>query len=460
MKALTLERRVMVWSAAVVAMSLLVCGGGGALFLYGHAVRDLDRHARGVAEHFFQLVREHGGPGFNWEDRHEVEEWLPGEHQDELVELHRGGAVYFRSKKLGATALPADSGPRFVRLPQGRMRMAAVSEPGTSLRVAVPTDRLNDLVRTFAIIFIAGLPVMLAFVFLGGRWIAAQALEPVRHIADGAEGITSAQLDRRMPVPAAKDEIHRLANVLNATLDRLQTSFQQAMRFSADASHELKTPLTVLHSDLEALLDSPTLCDTDRAAVADTLETAKRLNAITKSLLLLARADAGRLQLDLQPTDLAHVIADCLDDARIMAEAWGLTLEADIPETAPVLGEPVRLRQIAGNLLDNAVKYNQPGGKIRVVLAQGYGVWTLDISNTGRGIPPEQAPRIFERFHRGEHHAGISGHGLGLSLCHELARAHGGTLDLIRSDAEWTTFRLTLKQADSAALQPAETVAA
>jgi signal transduction histidine kinase len=112
----------------------------------------------------------------------------------------------------------------------------------------------------------------------------------------------------------------------------------------------------------------------------------------------------------------------------------------------PVLGEAIRLRQIVSNLLDNAVKYNAPGGKIRVLLTGAKREWNFDISNTGPGIPAEQAPRIFDRFQRGQHHADISGHGLGLSLCHELARAHGGSLTLVRSDAEWTTFRLTLCQ--------------
>lgn len=448
MKPLTLERRVMAWSAALVAISLLVCGGGGAIFLYVQAVVDLDARARGLANDFFQHVREHGGEYFNWDDRHEVQEWLPGAHQDELIELRRDGEIYSRSVKLGDTPLPSACGPQFIQMPQGMMRVTSFSEMGTGMVVAVPADRIGRLVRGLAVIFGAGLPVMLAFVVLGGRWIAKQALRPVRRIADEAGGITSQLLFRRVSVPPADDEIRRLALVLNATLDRLEASFQQARRFSADASHELKTPLTVLHGDIEALLNSPTLSDSDRAGVAEIFETAKRLNAITKSLLLLAQTDAGRLKLDLQPVDFARVLDDCVYDARIMAEARGLALDADIPDKALVLGEEVRLSQIAGNLLDNAVKYNQPGGRIRVSLKLVPGLWVLEVSNTGPGIPPEQASRIFERFHRGSHHAAISGHGLGLSLCSELARAHGATIELVCSAAEWTVFRFALPRAD------------
>jgi signal transduction histidine kinase len=451
MKAPTLERRVMLWSAAVVALSLLICGGSSALFLYRETVKDLDREAREVAEHFFELAREHGGTAFNWDDLHEVQEWLPDTHQREVVELFRNGKMVFRSANLGDTSLPVTGAAQFVELPQGRMRLDTVTDLGATMRVAVPTDRVSELGRTFLIIFVTCLPVMLYLVFFGGRWIARQALDPVRRIADEAEGITPQNLDRRVHVPVPDDEIRRLALVLNSTMERLEWSFRQAMRFSADASHELKTPLTVLHADLEALLHSSTMGDTDRAAVADALESAKRLNAITRSLLLLARADAGHLQIEQQPVDFAQIITECLEDTGILAEIASLQLDVKIPASAMVLGDAVRLRQIVGNLLDNAVKYNNPGGKIRVTLESCNRTWILDASNTGPGISEEQASMIFERFHRGQHQAKIVGHGLGLSLSRELARAHGATLELACSADGWTTFRFVVNAADSPA---------
>ncbi len=444
MRALTLEKRVMAWTAALVTIALLVCGGGGGVFLYIRAVEDLDDQARSLANQFFQQVREHGGELFNWNDRHEVQEWLPGPMQDQMVELYHDGGLYIRSAKLEDTPLPAGPTPRFVKMPQGLMRVASFSDAGTQMHVAIPADRIIWLLRGFATIFAVGFPTMLVVVVVGGRWIASQALRPVQRIADEAEGITSQHLSRRVPVPPADDEIRRLALVLNATLDRLEASFQQAVRFSADASHELKTPLTVLHGDIEALLKSSTLSDSDRAGVAEILETAKRLNAITKSLLLLALTDSGQLKLDLQPVDLARVLDDCVYDAHIMADARGLTLKAEIPDKAHVLGEEVRLTQIVSNLLDNAVKYNRPGGEVQVLLRPDAGVWILEVSNTGEGILPEHASRIFERFHRGSHDANFSGHGLGLSLCSELARAHGATVALVRSDTEGTVFRFTI----------------
>jgi signal transduction histidine kinase len=245
-------------------------------------------------------------------------------------------------------------------------------------------------------------------------------------------------------VPAAADEIQRHARVLNATLDRLELSYQQALRFSGDASHELKTPLTVLRASIEAVLDSPTLGDSDHAAICGLLEQTHRLTNITSSLLLLARADAGRLQLDLAEHDLATLTEACAEDARIVAEQRGLHVECALPSAAPARVDPPRFAQIASNLLDNAVKYNREAGEVRVTLADDGAAWRLSVANTGPGIAPEHRARLFERFFRAEHTAEEPGHGLGLGLARELARAHGGEVALVRSEGGWTEFAFTL----------------
>lgn len=449
---LTLERRVTLWSALVVALSLLSCGGGGAWFLYHQEVGQLDRGLSQIASQFFEQKRLHGGPVFDLRNQHELAEWLPPPGVKTVVEVEQGGTVYFRSPRLGELRLGWDRDDfRFVDLPFGRMRAAVFREDGIILRVAVPVQPLDELGRNLLIVFALGLPAMAAFVVLGGRAIARQALAPVRRIADSAEHITSQQLDRRVPVPEPPDEIRRLALVLNSTLDRLENSFRQAQHFSADASHELKTPLTSLHAELEALLTSPTLAEADRTAVAEALEKAKRLGAIIKSLLLLARADAGRLNLDLQPLDFIPIVRECLEDAEIIAEASGLRVAATLPETAMVRGEATRLRQILGNLMHNAVKYNRPGGSIRLLAAVAGDRVNLEVANTGPGIAPEQIPYIFDRFFRAQHHARVEGHGLGLAIAQELTRAHAGVLELARSDGAETVFRLSLPLASGGA---------
>ncbi|MBI5688719.1 MAG: HAMP domain-containing protein [Verrucomicrobia bacterium] len=442
---LTLERRVTVWSAVVVACSLFVCGGGGAWFLYHQEVAQLDRRLQQVAAQFFEQRRLHGGAVFDLGNQHEIMEWLPAPGSEVVVEVEQGGRIYFRSPRLGSGQLPRDfAGFRYLELPIGRMRAGAVQEEGITLRIAAPTQPLDELLGNLVLVFAAGFPLMLGFVVVGGRAIARQALVPVRRIADTAEQITSQRFDRRVPVPDPPDEIRRLALVLNTTFDRLEGSYRQAQHFSADASHELKTPLTLVHAELEALLASPHLVEADRAAVANALESAKRLGSITTSLLLLAQADAGRLQLDLETLDLAEVVRDCLDDARILADAAGLALQTTLPDSLSVRGDATRLRQIICNLMHNAVKYNQAGGWVGLRLAeQGAEGW-LEVANSGPGIPAAHAPYVFDRFYRAEHHAAVAGHGLGLAIARELSRAHGGRLELIRSDSAETVFRLTL----------------
>jgi signal transduction histidine kinase len=449
---LTLERRVTLWSALVVALSLLSCGGGGAWFLYHQERGQLDRGLSQIASQFFEQKRLHGGPTFDLRNQHELAEWLPPPGAKTVAEVEQGGTVYFRSSRLGEHRLTWKQDDfHYLDLPFGQMRAAVFREDGITLRVAAPVQPLDELGRNLLIVFALGLPAMAAFVVLGGRAIARQALAPVRRIADSAEQITSQQLDRRVPVPEPPDEIRRLALVLNSTLDRLENSFRQAQHFSADASHELKTPLTSLHAELESLLASPNLAEVDRTAVAEALEKAKRLGAIIKSLLLLARADAGRLNLDLQPIDFVPIVRECLEDAEIIAETSGLTVAATLAEAAVVRGEATRLRQVLGNLLHNAVKYNHPAGSIRLSVTTADSQVVLEVANTGPGIAPEHAPYIFDRFFRAQHHARIEGHGLGLAISRELARAHAGRLELVGSDGSETVFRLTLPLAAGSA---------
>ena len=281
---------------------------------------------------------------------------------------------------------------------------------------------------------------------LGGYWLARKALQPVRAITFAAERISAEQLQQRLPVPATRDEIARLTVVLNATFDRLASSYQQAVRFSADASHELKTPLALISVTLESLLrrtDIPTDAQTEIFAV---LDDTRHLATICQNLLLLSRADAGRLQLDCQPAELHALIEAALDDAQILAEPHCITLSSELPPTAPCALDSRYITQILLNLLDNGVKYNHHGGQMRVSLTLAPADFIIRIANTGDGITPEQAEHVFDRFYRADASHSDLGHGLGLSISRELARAHGGDLVLESSDAQWTIFRLTLSR--------------
>ena len=213
------------------------------------------------------------------------------------------------------------------------------------------------------------------------------------------------------------------------------------MRFSAAASHHLKTPIAVLRAGLEEILGD-TECSLHTQATAEgLLQRVHQLNSIADNLLLLARADAGRLDVHMDEFDLSELLEGVLDDTRALAEPLGLAIEAEVPKTLPLKADRAHVAMITQNLLENAIKYNQRGGRIRVAAQARNGSVELSVGNTGEGIPQERAAHLFERFYRGRGDERVSGSGLGLSTARELARAHGGDVSLLRADATWTELK-------------------
>jgi signal transduction histidine kinase len=458
MRHLRLGTRITLWSSVVVALGILLCGTAITLFVRHEMVKELDRQLAAEGKSFLAEWRGHGGLKFDWTTQvREPLEWVPASEPPRLLEVvDAQERVLYRTKTFDRDLLKGQRpGFHYVKRGHDGLRVAVFSEQGITLRLAADLDPINDLTQDLATAFLLALPLILGLIFLGGRLIAHKAIRPIQEITESAERITAQRLDQRLPVPPVRDEIHRLATVLNGTLDRLDESFRQATRFSADASHELKTPLTVLRTSIEALLRSPELSSGHQQVVAGFLEQTKRLSSITASLLLLSRADAGKLQLDLSPGDLSEIINLCVEDARIIAEDRGIEIELNVPAEAWALVDRTRAAQIVMNLLDNALKYNHGGGRVRVTLAAEKGQWTLRIANTGAGIPPAALPHLFERFYRGEHTAAIGGHGLGLSLARELARAHGGDLQLASDESEWTAFVFALPTGQGRIRRPA-----
>jgi signal transduction histidine kinase len=447
MSRLRLGTRIALWSAGIVAAGMLASGTVGTLFVHYHERVELDQDLAAAAKEFFRDWRHYGGKHFDWPQNEKlVQNWFPTTSSPTVVEVIDGHhRVLYRSKLLDDDFLKdLTVGYHSITHHGTYWRVGVFEKNGLTLRIGGDLREVNELATASAMTYFITLPIILICVLVGGRLIARRALSPIQEIADFAEHITAQGLGQRIPVPQARDEIRRLSTVLNDTFDRLEKSFHQANRFSADASHELKTPLTVLRTSVEALLRSPKLDLETQQGLSSILEDTKRLSAITESLLLLSRADAGKLKLDLQPGDLVELVALCADDAGILFEEQGIELERELPSTATALLDRTRLSQVLMNLLDNALKYNCPSGRVRIALVAENSTWQVRVANTGLGIPKEYAGRLFTRFSRGEHSSEIPGQGLGLSLSRELARAHQGDLVLVESEPGWTTFVLIL----------------
>jgi signal transduction histidine kinase len=280
----------------------------------------------------------------------------------------------------------------------------------------------------------------------GGWWLMRKALAPVATLTDAAQRINERNLGEQLPRTNNRDEFDRLTEVFNEMTARLNTSFIRIREFTLDASHELKTPLTVLCGETETALQDESLTPAQRERAVSQLEELRRLAGIVDSLTLLAKADAGLIKLALAPVRFDELVRDCFDDTQILAHTAAIRVELTNRQEITVNGDAHRLRQLLLNLADNAVKYNQPSGSISMSLRRTGDVAELNISNTGPGVPPEKLPRVFDRFFRGDpaHSAAVEGSGLGLSIAQWIVSAHNGTIQMTSEPSKLTTVIVRL----------------
>ncbi|MCS6860608.1 MAG: ATP-binding protein [Abditibacteriales bacterium] len=316
-------------------------------------------------------------------------------------------------------------------------------------------------------------PSVLLVGLLGGWLLVGRALKPVDEMTRAALEIESSSLDRRIVPPRTDDEIGRLAAAFNEMIARLDRSFRQIQQFTADASHELKTPLTTMRGEAEVALMSDLTPEEYRKVLRSIIEEVERMSAIVENLLLLARADANAVQLKREAVALHDIVMTVYEQMEAIARRKGVSLELEEIDEATVEGDPLWLQQIVTNLLNNAIKYTPEGGKVSVTLkgeVKGEGrrrqagenddfpllpltsshfpFVVLSVSDTGVGIPPEHLPHIFDRFYRVD--AGRSrdagGSGLGLNIVKWAVEAHGGTIAVESEVGKGTTFTVRLPQ--------------
>jgi heavy metal sensor kinase len=310
--------------------------------------------------------------------------------------------------------------------------------------------RLQELLLTLLIAFVIGVvPAVLV-----GRWIAGRALEPVDQMITEVREITDGRsLHRRLAIPLERDELSRLATTLNQMMTRLERSFAALRRFTADASHELKTPLTVVRAGVERAITRPDLPQETLAPLEETLQEVNRMTELLEALLTLARADEGRADLHKEAVDIREIIEEAGETGELLAEHAGVAIEIHLPsEPVVVPVDRSRIRQLALNLIENAVKYTPRGGQVSVELASNDGKVVFSVADTGIGIAPGDLPHVFDRFWRADsartRTSERAGTGLGLAICKWIAEAHGGTIDVQSRPGRGTTFTVGLPRSD------------
>lgn len=329
-----------------------------------------------------------------------------------------------------------------VQIGSTQWRVATFASPEVSALMAMNMEVFNDEIRHIRMAFMIGVPTALILLGAVGWFLAGRAMKPVAAIAETAASITAKDLDKRIPKVGNDIELERLVDVSNNMLERLERSYHQAVRFSADAAHELQTPLTILQGELDNAIQSSENGSDEQQRYSMLLEETRNLKTVVQKLLLLAHADEGRLNLNRQPVNLSELIENAAEDIEFMQPE--LSVFADIDQSIKISADSALLNQVIRNMTSNAAKYSTAQGTVLFSLSiQGRKV-CFTLSNTAPAIPTEDEKLLFDRFHRVEKSRTAAGSGLGLSLAREIARAHNGDLVLNSHKDGMVSFTLSL----------------
>jgi heavy metal sensor kinase len=315
------------------------------------------------------------------------------------------------------------------------------------VQVAEPMDDYLEAIERFRTAMFVGIPILLVFAAAGGYWLSSRALRPVDQITRAAQVISPQDLSQRVTVPRTGDELQRMAETLNQMLQRIESAVARITEFTADASHELRTPVALIRTRAEVTLAKPRTNEQYRDALKDVLTESERTSALIENLMTLARADTGSESLNFARTDISELAREVCTQAQTLTEAKQLRWEAAIPDAAIwVRGDANALRRLLLILVDNAIKYTPPAGNVSLALQRNGTQAEIRVRDTGIGISEADLPHIFDRFYRADkaRTRELGGTGLGLSIGRWIANAHSGNVQVESSTSKGSTFLVCL----------------
>jgi heavy metal sensor kinase len=314
-------------------------------------------------------------------------------------------------------------------------------------------ESVEGTLSRLLLVLVVTMPLALAVSLAGGWFLAGRALRPVDAMTVAAQRIAGGDLTQRLTVPQSADEIGRLAGTFNNMIARLETSFRQIRQFTSDASHELRTPLTVMKGETELVLRRPRPLDDYQSVLESNLEEIDRMTNIVDELLFLSRADMGEVKMASLPVKLESLVEDIHRQATLLGQDRTIEVVLGTVTPAVVLGDELRLRELLLNLVENAIKYSHPGGKVEVSLLTEGQHARLSVTDQGIGISDEDQKRIFDRFFRTDEARAHTkkGTGLGLAICAWIAESHKGKITVVSAPGQGSTFTVTLPLVPSSA---------
>ena len=371
-----------------------------------------------------------------------TDEYLRGVAEEIWFDIRDEAGVRIRHG--GRPAEPGGRGPGFHDVANHR-ELVLPGPRGTSLRIgrSIGPERRTARTLLLAVAF-GGLALLVMGVW--GSWLLAnRSLRPVQRMSRVAAGLSHEDLSGRIDLDALPAELLGLGHTLNETFARLEAAFERQARFTADASHELRTPVAVIRAQAESMLVHERTSEEYRTALEACLRAAVRMSAVVDGLLVLARLDAGGQEVSREPVDLRSVVEDAVALARDDAEKHDINLRCTI-EPVDVRGDETLLAEVVSNLLTNAIRYNRPGGHVEVTLAARNGSAVLEVADDGIGIPAHALPQLFERFYRVDpaRSGARGGSGLGLAITRWIVDGHGGRIDVDSREEVGSTFTVTL----------------
>jgi heavy metal sensor kinase len=430
------------------------------LFLENDLRQSQSRRTRQIANTLLAHVKQTGEPYV----ASQTKDWYEPEINDRFIRITRadGTLVYVSDAPKDGSFDPAEvpifppsSQTEFSRKLQlsgnktlliAALNFKSSGNPAYLVEFGELLDPVETMLNHLFLQLALGLPLAVVIIAGGGYLLVRRALTPVEQITRAAERITQYNLSERLPVSSTGDELERLSVSLNRMITRLDDAFQNSKRFVADASHDLRTPLTILRGELENFAEDARLDSELRDRVGSMLEEVVHLGKIVEQLFTLSRLDAGEAQTEWTRFDLSELAKTTAEQMSLLAEDKGISISCDVSQPMPVKGNHVRLKQVVVNLLDNAIKYTPEKGTIqlRVLAVNGHAV--LEVKDNGIGIPPDALPHIFERFYRVDQarSADSESAGLGLSIVKSICTAHGAEVEAQSVVGSGSCFRVKL----------------